>query len=204
MLQSDGISAEESKWKLRDQTKAGASNLTPTLKGLAWGVCLSTGVQRAAVSFNTMDVKREQRGQDSNNGLIEKWPSKNLGGIQRIRRSCDDAVFFSEYETKPNCAKSNAAHCIQDGDCGSMDLYPALQSESHNTRTAVCSDLMSSISDQLHLSVKAHVVCHWRRNTHLCSTKLQRMLAVVFWYLAYRVWMRWSENSELGPHLRSP
>lgn len=100
-----------------------------------------------------------QPGQDSDNGLIEKWPSRNLGGIRSIRRSRDDAVFFSESDTKPSCAKSKAAHCIQDGDCGRMRPSPAIQSESANARkteAAACSDLMSSISacHQFHLPAK--------------------------------------------------
>lgn len=74
------------------------------------------------------------RGHDSNNRLIEKWPSKNLRRIWRIWRSGDDAVSFSEHKTRPNCSESNAAHCIQDCGCGSVNSRPAVQSESANTR----------------------------------------------------------------------
>lgn len=89
-----------------------------------------------------------QRGQDFDNGRTEKWPSRNLGAIRSIQMSCDDAVFSSESDTKPSCAKSKAAHCIQDSDCGSMCPNPAIQSESANARktaVAACSDLKSSV-----------------------------------------------------------
>lgn len=59
-------------------------------------------------------MQRERQSQASNNRLIEKWPSRNLGGIWRIWRSDDEAVALSEYDTRPNCSESNTAHCNQD------------------------------------------------------------------------------------------
>ncbi len=101
-----------SKWKPVDQR--GRSNLIATLKVVAWGGTACQQAFRGQQCPLTSWMQTEQQGQDSHNGLIEKWPSKNLAGIWRIRRSVDDAMFLSTFETRPNCLRSNAAHCIQD------------------------------------------------------------------------------------------
>lgn len=99
---------------------------------------------------STPRMQREQQGRGSDNGLIEKWPGKNSGGIRGIRRGSNDSVFsWVRVRLSPNCAKSNAAHCIQGSDCDSVDPHAAAHTESANTgetAAAVCSDPTSSIT----------------------------------------------------------
>lgn len=74
----------------------------PTLKVWAWG---RTACQQPFRGQTCPSAPRTQT--DSNNGLIEKWLSRNLGGMWRIWRSDDEAVVVQrmrDWETGPDCS----------------------------------------------------------------------------------------------------